>query len=82
MNIKQRILTYVVVAIVSPTFFFVPWRVSDHLGEHYEFSAYWHPVPLDEGGVLHPVLLYMEWGILAIGYIILFRFMRTKQNKS
>lgn len=80
MNIKQSILTCVLAVIFAVTLFFVPWRVSDQLGGHYEFSAYWYPVPFDEGGVLRPVLLYVEWAVLAVGYVVLFLWLRTKKS--
>ena len=78
MNTRQRILTYLFLAVVPLTIFFVPWRVSDRTGGHYELSLYWHPVPYDEGGVLRPFLLYAEWGVLVVGYIALFIRLRNK----
>jgi hypothetical protein len=80
MNTKQRILTYLFFVIVPLTLFFVPWRVSDQRGGHYELSAYWHPVPFDEGGVLRPVLLYVEWGALALAYGALLICLRSKRE--
>ena len=78
MNTRQRILTYLFFAIVPLTLFLVPWRVADRSGDHYELSAYWHPVPYDEGGVLRPVLLYAEWGVLVVGYVAVFIRLRSK----
>ena len=86
MNTKQRILTYMLVAIIPLTLYFVPWRVQDRLGGHpkfgYEFSPYWRPVPFDEGGALSPVILHIEWGVLAVGYIVLYFCLRTKKRES
>jgi hypothetical protein len=72
MNKKQRILTYISVLFFSFSFLFVPWRVDDLTGGHYEFSPYWKPILFDEGGVLRPVLLYIEWGVIAGSYIVLY----------
>ncbi len=80
MNHKQRILTYISVAVFVLSFFFVPWRVSDVRGDYYELSEYWHPIIYDEGGVLRPVLLYVEWGVLSGIYGALFVYMRSKKK--
>jgi hypothetical protein len=81
MNAKQRILTYLLLAIFSLTLFVVPWRVSDSLGGHYELSACWHPVSFDEGGAIRPMLLYIEWVILAVTYFILILCLRSKKSR-
>ena len=80
MSFKQSMLTCVFAVLFALTLFLVPWRVSDRLGGHYELSAYWHPVPFDEGGVLRPVILYAEWGVLAVGYAVLFVCLRSKKE--
>ena len=80
MNHKQRILTYVTVAIIPLTFFFVPWRVQNgpKLGDM--ISPYWRPVPFDEGGALRPVILYAEWGVLAAAFVVLLFCLRSKKE--
>ena len=45
----------------------------------YVISPYWRPVLYDEGGALLPVLLYAEWGVLAVGYVVLFFCLRSKK---
>ena len=83
MNHKQRILTYVLAALFALSWFFVPWRVQDRLGGHpkfgYEISPYWQPIIFDEGGALRPVLLYVEWGVLAGSYAVLYIYLRSKK---
>jgi hypothetical protein len=81
MNQKQRILTCVSVLLFVFSLFFVPWRVEDRAGGHYEFSPYWQPVLFDEGGVLRPVILYLEWGILGVSYAVLYACLRNKKNQ-
>jgi hypothetical protein len=81
MTHKQRILTYVIVAIIPLTLFFVPWRVQNGPKFGYMISPYWLPVPYDEGGALSPHILYAEWGVLAFAYIVLFLCFRTKQRQ-
>ena len=80
MNHKQRILTYVAVAIIPLTLFFVPWRVQNGPKLGYMISPYWRPVPFDEGGALRPVLLYAEWGVLAAIFAVLFFCLRSKKE--
>jgi hypothetical protein len=43
-------------------------------------SPLWRPVPYDEGGALHPLLLYAAWGILAAGYLALLFALRTQRR--
>ena len=84
MNLKQRILTYIYIAAFLTTLFFVPWRVQDSLGGNpklgYEISPYWHPVIYDEGGALKPVLLDLEWKLLAISYAAFYIYLRTRKT--
>ena len=78
MNKKQRILTFITALPFSLSFLSVPWRVDDLAGGHYEFSPYWKPIPFDEGGVLSPVLLYIEWGVIVGSYTVLYFYLRSK----
>jgi hypothetical protein len=80
MNHKQRILTYISLAVFALSFLLVPWRVSDPQGGHYELSAYWQPMIYDEGGVERPVLLYVEWGVLSSVYAVLLVCLRNRKN--
>jgi len=79
MNLKQRILTYAVVAMLPLTVYFVPWRVMNGPKASYVISPYWRPIVYDEGGPLRPFLLYAEWGVLAVGYLVLLFFLRSKK---
>ena len=79
MNWKQRILTYATVAMIPLSVYFVPWRVMNGPKPGYVISPYWRPVLYDEGGALLPVLLYAEWGVLAVGYVVLFFCLRSKK---
>jgi hypothetical protein len=81
MNHKQRIVTYASVAILTLSLFFVPWRVNDVRGDYYELSEYWHPVIYDEGGVMPPVLLYREWGVLGSAYVVLIVCLKSKKKQ-
>jgi len=80
MNRRQRILSFLTVAIIPLTLFFVPWRVQDGSKLSYMISPYWRPIPFDEGGALHPILLYVEWGILAVVFVVLFFGLRSKKG--
>jgi hypothetical protein len=80
MNKRQLILTYVSALLFLLSFFFVPWRVADPMGGHYEFSPYWQPILYDEGGFLCPVLLYLEWVIYAGGYAAFYFCLRQKRE--
>ncbi len=80
MNFKQRILTYAAVAVIPLTLYFVPWRVMNGPKAGYVVSPYWRPVIYDEGGPLRPFLLYAEWGVLAVGYVLLFFCLRGKKH--
>jgi hypothetical protein len=80
MNHKQRILMYVSAVLFALSFLFVPWRVADRMGGHYEFSPYWRPILFDEGGVLRPVLLYIEWAVLVGGFVVLYFCLRSKKE--
>jgi hypothetical protein len=79
MNQKQRILTYVTVAMIPPTLFFVPWRVQNGPKLGYMISPYWRPIPFDEGGALLPMVLYAEWAVLAVVFVVLFFCLRSKK---
>lgn len=82
MNQKQRILTYVIVAIFSLTLFFVPWRVQNGPKLGYMISPYWRPVLFDEGGALRPMFLYAEWTVLAVVFVVLFFCLRNREGAS
>ena len=77
MTLPRRILTLITLAAVALTVLFTPWRTHD---SGYVFAPLWRPVPYDEGGVLIPLVLGIEWLVIVVAYVFLFRRLRRHDN--
>lgn len=77
MTLPRRILTLITLAAIALTVFFTPWRTYD---SGYVFAPLWRPVSYDEGRALIPFLLGVEWLVIAVAYVLLFRSLRHHDN--
>jgi hypothetical protein len=77
MTLPRGILTLITLAAVALTVVFTPWKTWD---SGYVFAPLWRPVPYDEGGALIPFLLGVEWLVIIIAYLFLFRRLRRYDN--